>query len=139
MRLYGCDRPDVRFGMLLHDITDIVKDTGFKVFASVAQSGGVVKAINVKGAGDWSRGEVEKLASIAEAKQLVDGCPQITSINLGNTKSKDEQRPDARKISRQIFVTAAEEEDIRELVGRGVEVEIRALADDPKVDALSAL
>ena len=45
----------------------------------------------------------------------------------------------ARKISRQIFVTAAEEEDIRELVGRGVEVEIRALADDPKVDALSAL
>ena len=67
MRLYGCDRPDVRFGMLLHDITDIVKDTGFKVFASVAQSGGVVKAINVKGAGDWSRGEVEKLASIAEA------------------------------------------------------------------------
>ena len=67
MRLYGCDRPDVRFGMLLHDITDIVKATGFKVFASVAQSGGVVKAINVKGAGDWSRGEVEKLASIAEA------------------------------------------------------------------------
>ena len=67
MRDYGCDRPDVRFGMLLHDITDIVKDTGFKVFASVAQSGGVVKAINVEGAGDWSRGEVEKLASIAEA------------------------------------------------------------------------
>ena len=67
MRDYGCDRPDVRFGMLLHDITDIVKDTGFKVFASVAQSGGVVKAINVKGAGDWSRGEVEKLAGIAEA------------------------------------------------------------------------
>ena len=67
MRDYGCDRPDVRVGMLLHDITDIVKDTGFKVFASVAQSGGVVKAINVKGAGDWSRGEVEKLASIAEA------------------------------------------------------------------------
>ncbi len=67
MCLYGCDRPDVRFGMLLHDITDIVKSTGFKVFSSVAQSGGVVKAINAKGAGDWSRGEVEKLASIAEA------------------------------------------------------------------------
>ncbi len=67
MAKYGNDRPDVRFGMLLHDITDLVKDTGFKVFASVAQSGGVVKAINAKGAGDWSRGEVEKLASIAEA------------------------------------------------------------------------
>jgi len=67
MAKYGNDRPDVRFGMLLHDITDLVKNTGFKVFASVAQSGGVVKAINAKGAGDWSRGEVEKLASIAEA------------------------------------------------------------------------
>ena len=67
MDRYGCDRPDVRFGMELVDITDIVKDTGFKVFASVAQSGGIVKAINAKGAGDWSRGEVEKMASIAEA------------------------------------------------------------------------
>ena len=66
MDKYGCDRPDVRFGMLLHNITDLVKNTGFKVFASVAQQGGVVKAINAKGAGDWSRGEVEKLASVAE-------------------------------------------------------------------------
>ena len=42
------------------------KDTGFKVFASVAQSGGVVKAINVKGAGDWSAARW-RLAGIAEA------------------------------------------------------------------------
>ena len=67
MERFGNDRPDVRFGMELHDITDIVKDTGFKVFSSVAQSGGVVKSINAKGAGDWSRGDVEKLATIAEA------------------------------------------------------------------------
>ncbi|WP_305297001.1 aspartate--tRNA ligase [Parvibacter caecicola] len=66
MDKYGCDRPDVRFGMPLHNITDLVKNTGFKVFASVAQQDGVVKAINAKGAGDWSRGEVEKLASVAE-------------------------------------------------------------------------
>ena len=67
MERFGNDRPDTRFGMELQDITDIVKDTGFKVFSSVAQSGGVVKAINAKGAGDWSRGEVEKLADIAAA------------------------------------------------------------------------
>ena len=67
MDRFGCDRPDTRFGMELVDITDIVKDSGFKVFSSVAQSGGIVKAINAKGAGDWSRGEIEKLASIAEA------------------------------------------------------------------------
>jgi aspartyl-tRNA synthetase len=67
MDRFGCDRPDVRFGMELVDLTDIVKDCGFKVFSSVAQSGGIVKAINAKGAGDWSRGEVEKLADIAAA------------------------------------------------------------------------
>ncbi|MBP5314192.1 MAG: aspartate--tRNA ligase, partial [Eggerthellaceae bacterium] len=67
MERFGCDRPDIRFGMELVDITELVKNTGFKVFASVAQGGGVVKAINAKGAGDWSRGEVEKLADIAAA------------------------------------------------------------------------
>lgn len=66
MERFGCDRPDTRFGMELVDLTDIVKNSGFKVFSSVAQSGGVVKAINAKGAGDWSRGDIEKLASVAE-------------------------------------------------------------------------
>ena len=45
------------------------------------------------------------VATIAEAKQLVEGCPQIKSVNLGNTKPKDEKRPDARQVSRQIFLT----------------------------------
>ncbi len=63
---YGCDKPDIRFGMKLHDITDIVKGSNFKVFADVANNGGVVRAINAKGAGDWSRGEIEKLARIAK-------------------------------------------------------------------------
>lgn len=86
MDRYGCDRPDVRFGMELVNITDIVKDTGFKVFASVAQSGGVVKAINAKGAGDWSRGEVEKLASIAEANGA-KGMAWVAFTTSGEEKS----------------------------------------------------
>ncbi len=86
MDKYGCDRPDTRFGMLLHDITDIVRDTGFKVFASVAQSGGVVKAINAKGAGDWSRGDVEKLASIAEANGA-KGMAWVAFTTSGEEKS----------------------------------------------------
>ena len=67
MDRYGCDKPDTRFGMELVDITDIVKDTGFKVFSGAVAAGGVVKAINCKGAGNWSRGEVEKLAEVAAA------------------------------------------------------------------------
>ncbi len=86
MDKYGCDRPDIRFDMLLHDITDIVRDTGFKVFASVAQAGGVVKAINAKGAGDWSRGDVEKLASIAEANGA-KGMAWVAFTTSGEEKS----------------------------------------------------
>lgn len=62
---YGCDRPDTRFDMKLVDLSSIVKDCGFKVFSGTVANGGYVKAINAKGAGNWSRGEVEKLTSIA--------------------------------------------------------------------------
>lgn len=86
MDRFGCDRPDTRFGMELVDITEIVKDSGFKVFSSVAQSGGIVKAINAKGAGDWSRGEIEKLASIAEANGA-KGMAWIAFTSDGKEKS----------------------------------------------------
>lgn len=86
MDRFGCDRPDLRFGMELVNVTDIVKDSGFKVFSSVAQSGGVVKAINAKGAGDWSRGEVEKLADIA-ADNGAKGMAWIAFTSDGNEKS----------------------------------------------------
>ena len=86
MDRFGNDRPDTRFGMELVDITDIVKNTGFKVFSSVAQSGGVVKAINAKGAGDWSRGDVEKLADIA-AENGAKGMAWIAFTTDGKEKS----------------------------------------------------
>lgn len=86
MDRFGCDRPDVRFGMELVDLTDIVRDCGFKVFSSVAQSGGVVKAINARGAGDWSRGEVEKLADVAAANGA-KGMAWIAFTTDGQAKS----------------------------------------------------
>ncbi len=67
MERFGCDRPDVRFGMELVDLTDLIKDCNFKVFTGAAANGGVVKCINAKGAGNWSRGEIEKLGDIAAA------------------------------------------------------------------------
>lgn len=86
MDRFGCDRPDVRFGMELVEITDIVANSGFKVFSSVAQSGGIVKAINAKGAGDWSRGEIEKLGDIA-AENGAKGMAWIAFTSDGKEKS----------------------------------------------------
>ncbi|SDT31206.1 aspartyl-tRNA synthetase [Paenibacillaceae bacterium GAS479] len=62
---YGSDKPDLRFGLEIEDITDIVKDSDAKVFASVAASGGVVRALNAKGCATWSRKELDDLQPFA--------------------------------------------------------------------------
>ncbi|MBB6177906.1 aspartyl-tRNA synthetase [Anoxybacillus tengchongensis] len=59
---FGSDKPDTRFGLELVDLSEQVKDCGFKVFASAVQNGGQVKAINVKGAADkYSRKDIDAL------------------------------------------------------------------------------
>ncbi|WP_256756778.1 aspartate--tRNA ligase [Cohnella sp. WQ 127256] len=62
---YGSDKPDLRFGLEIEDVTDIVKTSEVKVFASVAASGGVVKALNAKGCASWSRKELDDLQPFA--------------------------------------------------------------------------
>jgi aspartyl-tRNA synthetase len=58
---YGLDKPDTRFDLELKDISDIVKDTGFKLFSSVVKKGGIVKALNAKGCINFSRKEIDDL------------------------------------------------------------------------------
>ena len=66
MNRYGSDKPDTRFGMLLTDVSEAVKDSDFKVFASAVASGGAVKAINVKGAAaNYSRKDIDALGEFA--------------------------------------------------------------------------
>ena len=86
MERFGCDRPDVRFGMELVNLTEIVRGCGFGVFAKAVEAGGVVKAINAKGAGDWSRGEIDKLADIAAANGA-KGMAWIAYTTAGKEKS----------------------------------------------------
>ena len=68
MDRFGTDRPDTRFGMELKDISDIAAVCDFKVFKGAVENGGIVKAINVKGAaGEFSRKIIDELSSyIAE-------------------------------------------------------------------------
>ncbi len=66
MDTYGTDKPDTRYGMTLHDVTDIFASSGFKLFATAAATEGqYVKAINAKGAGTWPRAQIDKLADVA--------------------------------------------------------------------------
>jgi len=74
MTRFGTDKPDMRFGMELQDVSACFAQTGFAVFRQVLDSGGVVLAIKAKAAGDWPRREIEGLSATATrlgAKGLV--------------------------------------------------------------------
>mgnify|MGYP000063408601 FL=1 len=61
MNLYGSDKPDLRFDMHFYDISDLLRNTGFKVFRNVLDNGGIVKAITVKGDAAIPRRELDGL------------------------------------------------------------------------------
>ncbi|MEK4426240.1 aspartate--tRNA ligase [Solibacillus sp. FSL K6-1523] len=66
MDRFGSDKPDVRFGLELKQLSDIVKDSAFGVFANAVAGGGEVKAINVKGAAaNYSRKDIDALGEFA--------------------------------------------------------------------------
>lgn len=65
MGKYGSDKPDLRFGLELIEVNDIVSTCGVKVFSSVIEKGGEVKVLNAKGCGTWSRKEIDDLGTYA--------------------------------------------------------------------------
>lgn len=66
MSRFGSDKPDTRFGLELVNVSEIVKDSSFKVFSGAVANGGEVKAINVKGAANkYSRKDIDALGEFA--------------------------------------------------------------------------
>ncbi|MGN7468493.1 aspartate--tRNA ligase [Brevibacillus sp. SAFN-007a] len=128
MARYGSDKPDVRFGMELTDVSDLVATSDFKVFASVVAGGGQVKAINAKGCGHYSRKEADDLQKFA-ARYGAKGLAYM------GFKDGEVKGPIAKFFK---------EEEINELKKR-LEAEegdlLLFVADKPKVvaDALGAL
>ncbi len=117
---YGLDRPDLRFGMELKDISEIVKETGFQVFANVVEKGGIVKALNAKGCIDFSRKEIDnltKFVSIYRAKGLA----------WVKVKEDGWQSPIAK------FFTDEEKKIIEEKIGMEPGDLVFFVADQPKI------
>ncbi len=65
IRRFGVDNPDIRFGLELVDLSNIVKNAGFKVFADVIATGGMVKGINARGCAGMSRKDIDELTDFA--------------------------------------------------------------------------
>ena len=61
MNLYGSDKPDMRFGLLLTDISDLVEESAFQVFANTIAAGGQVKGIRIPGGAAYTRRETDEL------------------------------------------------------------------------------
>ena len=83
---YGTDKPDLRFGMELSDLSDLLADCDFRIFRETAASGGQVKAIAAPGCAGYSRRQVEELTKLAQnhgAKGLVT----VALLESGEVKS----------------------------------------------------
>jgi aspartyl-tRNA synthetase len=65
MDRYGCDKPDLRFGMELVEISELAVESDFRVFKTVVEKGGMVKALNAKGGAKLSRKKIDELGATA--------------------------------------------------------------------------
>ena len=67
MDWYGSDKPDLRFGLKIVDLTEIARTCSFAVFRSVVDKGGIVRAIKVPGGADFTRSQIEELTAKAQS------------------------------------------------------------------------
>jgi len=97
MRLYGSDKPDLRFGMELVDLTGLLRDTDFGPFADAISAGGEVKGIVVRGRADYSRKQLDELQEFVRRYgskalawiKIADGISSSLLKPLGEAKTAD--------------------------------------------------
>ena len=86
MERFGSDKPDLRFGMELKDVTDVVKDSEFVVFKSAIENGGSVRGINANGQGAMPRKKIDALVDFAKGYGA-KGLAYIALAEDGSIKS----------------------------------------------------
>jgi len=99
MNLYGSDKPDLRFDLMMKDFGPIAAKAGFEVFRKVVEGGGVVKALVAPGCGDYSRKQITELESVAKVYGAAGlAWMKVTEAGLDGGVSKFfvEQAPEIR-------------------------------------------
>ncbi|MDY7042003.1 MAG: aspartate--tRNA ligase [Chloroflexota bacterium] len=122
MARYGTDKPDVRYGLELVDVSDLVADCGFRVFSQTVADGGQVKALVAPGCADYSRRQIDELTDLI-TKQGARGLVTI-AMREGELKSSVTK-----------FLAGGELEAIAERTEAGVGDLICIVADQPPVVA----
>jgi len=123
---FGLDKPDIRFGLELVDISDIVENAGFKVFSDAVKRGGKVKALNAKGCRNFTRKEIDDMAdfvSVYRAKGLawIKVHEDSWQSPIAKFFSDEEKEALARKIDMQagdlVFFVADQPKIVNEALG----------------------
>lgn len=122
MARYGTDKPDLRYGLELVDISDLVAECGFRVFTQTMAEGGQVKALVAPGCAAYSRRQVDELTGLVQ-KQGTGGLVTV-AVQEGELKS-----PVAK------FLSAGELEAIVKRAGASVGDLVCIVADQPPVVA----
>jgi aspartyl-tRNA synthetase len=65
---YGSDKPDLRFGLVIHDLSDVFRESEFRVFKQIVADGGAVRGFAVPGGNKWTRSQIDVL--VDQAKQM---------------------------------------------------------------------
>lgn len=129
MRRFGTDRPDIRFGMDLVNVSDIVASSGFKVFSRAVAEGGLVKGLRAVGCGTYSRRQIDELTALVQD----NGARGLAWLAVG---AEGESRSSFAK-----FLSQAEVSSIIQRMNASPGDLLLFVADQPKVAnaALSAL
>jgi aspartyl-tRNA synthetase len=113
MERYGTDKPDIRFGLELKDLSSIVAKSEFAVFRSTIQGGGRVKGICLPGCADYSHKQTEELTELAKssgAKGLI-----TLALPAGSFDNPEQLTPEKVKSVAAKYLTA---EQLKEIVGK---------------------
>ncbi len=129
MNRFGSDKPDIRFGFELTDLSATLRDCGFKVFAGAIADGGSVRGINVKGGAKFSRKEIDSLVEFVKTYRA-KGLAWLKWAENGDVSSSYAK-----------FLTDEENEAVKTVMGAEAGDLILIVADKNKVvfDSLGAL
>ena len=116
MDRFASDKPDLRFGLEMADLTDLASKSGFRVFSSAASGGGIVKGFSVPGAGGYARRQLDELVEFTKtrgAQGLVYIALDASAASLDELTGDDFRSPAAR------FLTLDEVKEAAALTGAG--------------------
>ncbi|MDD4223183.1 MAG: aspartate--tRNA ligase [Candidatus Cloacimonetes bacterium] len=126
MDRFGCDKPDLRFGLELKDLTACLKGSEFQVFSSALASGGVIKALAIPGGADYSRKQQDELVELARhngGKGVAFAKVAESSLEAGISKFLS-----PFEAEEMIRITGAEPGDLIAIVADSYEMASKVLA-----------